>query len=181
MCSSDLATRLGGLLDPTDTKVALQWGDDGVSEVLLGFTLIPPPTPPPKAIAIHLHVDTTDDDKDREIAFHYLIHRPGVGPISEESVQGAGEEWPDHPPTHKDFRISLMANKGFAYGDRLGYALRITYTSSHGDPKWEGHVSAKAEFDNGDVKDVLGDSGRFAMGHIDNHPERRLRDFQFNQ
>jgi hypothetical protein len=168
----------GITLQNNDAKLVFA-GFDPVFEIAIVNSA--PKAPSPKALALLLHVATTDDDKDPEITFGFLIYQPGVGPISQELRVGGGETWPDHPPTHKDFRIDLLPGRGFEMGDRLKYALRITYYSSHGDPKWEGHISAKVEFDNHEVVDLLADSGRFAMGHIGGHPERKLRDFQFNR
>jgi hypothetical protein len=127
--------------------------------------------------AIHVDIHTTRNDKDREVSFTYLIHQPGVGAISDPLTVGHGEVWPDGE-NNRTYRIKLK--KPFPYADRLKYALRVTYSSSDGDPNWIGRLSARAEATGGQQFPVLGSTGDFEMGHLDGHPERKERDFQFN-
>lgn len=126
--------------------------------------------------AIHVDIHTTDNDKDREVTFTYLIHQPGVGPVSNALPVGGGEVWPDGD--RGTYRIPLT--KPFAFADRLRHALRVSYSSTDGDPNWVGRLSARAEIAGANLP-VLGDTGNFEMGHLDGHPERRERDFQFNR
>jgi hypothetical protein len=133
-----------------------------------------------KVVAIHVSMQTTTQDKDREIYFTFTVNEPDVGPVSKSKSYGRGDVWPNG--TRKDFRLPILADKYVPRSRRLHHVLHVTYDSTSGDPDWWGRITAKAEYADGHLEDILSDTGPFQMGHYQGgNPERKDRDFQFNQ
>lgn len=97
---------------------------------------------------------------------------------------GEGEVWPDprNPKPHwRDIKVPIR--EPFAYSERLGYVLRVSYFSSKGDPKWNGRFRADAVLDDGTIKPVLTETSDYDFGHHDGGKikERLHQIFHFNQ
>lgn len=139
----------------------------------------------PRVVAILLYVGTTWNDKDREITFHYTIHRKSDGHQIAGISVGRDEVWPDPSQSKPDWRHFTIPINGpadrFTEGDRLGYRLHVRYDSYRGDPTWNGRLRAEAVLSDGRIIPVLVETADFTMGHLRDGPERGNRDFDFNK
>jgi hypothetical protein len=172
-------------IKPSDQAIEAVWQSDEIENhsVTTRLALINSvdAAPPPRAVAVQVRVRTTDDDKDTEIFFEFLVHQPGVGPIGPSINVGSGDLWRDHPPDDRTILVPISSGRGFTKDERLKYAIRMQYHSTHGYPGWIGHVSAKVQFDDGSLLDCLGETGQVAMGDKGHGPTQYLRDFPFDQ
>ncbi len=141
-----------------------------------------PPPPPKKITEIELSVGTTWDDKDSEITFQYSIQRKSDGHQLASIAVGGGEVWPDpsdQKPHWRSFTIPIPEGSRFPVADRFSYRLHVKYTSSDGDPKWNGRFRARALVEGTDLIPILTETADFDFGHRgDGNPDDR--DFEFN-
>lgn len=172
------SSRLLSQLDLTDTKIALKWGEDTLSEVLLGTSEVKPPYVP-KITDVILHVGTTYDDKDVEIYFDYTIHRRSDGKQVGGIQVGKGQLWDDprnRKPDWRSFTISINPSDRFTEADRLGYRLHVKYNSTKGDPNWNGRFRADAVVEGGKVIPLMAETP-----DMDWPKKLKDSDFDFNK
>jgi hypothetical protein len=173
------------IVSPTDTATyrILARGLGGTKEATAQVVVIPLP----KITAFILYIGTTWDDKDREITFHYTIHRQGDGKQVGGISVGGGEVWPDpsnQKPHWRSFTIPINTNDRFTMEDRFAYRLHVRYESSNGDPRWNGRLRLDAILEGGETpRSVLAETSDFDMGHHDSFKKRENveRDFDINQ
>jgi hypothetical protein len=172
-------------VDISSSGVPLKYGDAKLA--FLGYgspssVNIVNTDPPPTISEIRLDVGTTWDDKDKEITFTYSIERVSDGKTVGALSAGGGEEWPDpseQKPQWRQFSIPIASANQFPASERLGYRLHVHYSSSDGDPKWNGRFKAQAVVASTRV-DVLEETSDFNFGHRDDgNPDDRM--FVFNK
>ncbi len=157
-----------------------------ISKVPVTFGGDRPPLPP-KIAKIILWVGTTDDDKDKEIRFHYTIHKTDKNSTQVGGISvGQGELWPDPKkpkPDWRHFDIPINDKDQFTEADRLNYKLHVRYESSKGDPKWNGRFRAEAVLEGGRIIPLLAETADYDFGHHDNgkKADRINKDFSFNK
>ena len=127
--------------------------------------------------SILVHVHTTKDDKDKEITFEFAI----LDDLKPNDIKnlgsvrvGGGELWDNGD--QRDIKVKLATP--FPLPERRRLSLAHIYSSSHGNPGWEGRISAHAQLVSGDFRIVLRETGDFKLGEH-NNPTRR--DFHFNE
>jgi hypothetical protein len=172
-------TRIAPHLNPSDVKCRLMRASKTLAEIGISVKDPPAPPPPPKITAVQVNFHTTGDDKDTEIEFHLAINRPGApgGPVVDLGAIGVGnnEKW-----DNGDRRtITIPLNPPWPYPNRAILNLYIGYDShGRGNPGWEGSLNVVAVCDNGDLKEVIAETGDFKLGESGNP---HSRGFPFNR
>lgn len=180
----DIAPKSGVQFKPGDATLVVHYDRKVICTAPITWGERPPP--PPAITKIILYIGTSKNDKDREITFHYTIHRISDGAQVGGISVGHGEVWPDDKkprPSWRHLDIPITENARFPEADRLGYRLHVRYESSRGDPNWIGRLRAEAVLEGGRKIEILAETDDFEMGHHDRGriTDRVNRDFPFNR